>query len=154
MHACLSKWVSLHSEHLCGLRPAIQCWCLQVATLTNGSVAITEGLLQRSGLDDHVCLKLDVAGPQKWKPAHEAYHYAVERLQLQDTPEQAGALPDGLCQHAAAALPAGAATPCTLPANVHACWRAAGRQSARHGPSYGRALQALRPTTCALTTLW
>ncbi len=64
--------------------------------MTNGSVAITEGLLQRSGLDEHVCLKLDVAGPQKWKPAKEAYHYAVESLQLQGTPEQAGAFPDGV----------------------------------------------------------
>ena len=135
--------------------------------MTNGSVAITEGLLQRSGLDDHVCLKLDVAGPQKWKPAREAYHYAVERLQLQDTPEKAGALPNGVCQHAAAALPAGAATPCTLllpyqqgqpplapcPHMHTACWQAAGSQRARHGPSHGRALQALRPPTCALATL-
>ena len=60
--------------------------------MTNGSVAITEGLLQRSGLDEYVCLKLDVAGPQKWKPAKEAYRYAVESLQLQGTPEQAGGL--------------------------------------------------------------
>ena len=83
--------------------------------MTNGSVAITEGLLQRSGLGEHVCLKLDVAGPQKWKPAKEAYHYAVESLQLQGTPEQAGAFPDGVCLHAAGALP-GAAISCTLPA--------------------------------------
>eukprot|EP00891_Asterochloris_glomerata_P003228 jgi/Astpho2/3228/Aster-x1134 len=79
--------------------PALkQIWAagIKVATMTNGSVAITEGLLQRSGLGEHVCLKLDVAGPQKWKPAKEAYHYAVESLQLQGTPEQAGAFPDGV----------------------------------------------------------
>ena len=103
--------------------------------MTNGSVAITEGLLRRSGLDDHVCLKLDVAGPQKWKPAKEAYHYAVDRLQLQGAPEQAGAPPDGVCV-CMLLLPCqqGEALLASCWHVRIACWQAAGSQSARREP--------------------
>ncbi len=53
---------------------------LRLATLTNGSVATTERLLDRAGLLDCFDMLLDVSGPGCWKPAAGAYHHAVERL--------------------------------------------------------------------------
>ena len=53
---------------------------LRLATMTNGSAATTERLLDRAGLLDCFDMLLDVSGPGCWKPAAGAYHYAVERL--------------------------------------------------------------------------
>lgn len=53
---------------------------LRLATMTNGTVATTEGLLDRAGLRDCFEMLLDVQGPRTWKPAPAAYGYAVDRL--------------------------------------------------------------------------
>ncbi len=50
---------------------------LQVATLTNGSVALTERLLARAGLLELVGVRLDVAAVRRWKPAPEPYRHAL-----------------------------------------------------------------------------
>ncbi len=53
---------------------------LRLATLTNGSAAFTEGLLTRAGLLEEFETLLDVRAPRAWKPAADAYRYAVDRL--------------------------------------------------------------------------
>ncbi|MEU2718274.1 haloacid dehalogenase type II [Streptomyces sp. NPDC007205] len=51
----------------------------RLTTMTNGSVALTERLLDKAGvLNRFECLS-DVSGPRCWKPAAAAYYYAVER---------------------------------------------------------------------------
>lgn len=50
----------------------------RLVTMTNGSVAVTEALLERAGLRDHFELLLDVRGPRCWKPAPEAYRYTID----------------------------------------------------------------------------
>jgi 2-haloacid dehalogenase len=50
------------------------------ATLTNGSVALTESLLRRAGLLGLVAHRLDVAGAGRWKPHPAAYRFALDRL--------------------------------------------------------------------------
>ena len=60
---------------------------LRLATMTNGSVELTRGLLDRAGLLDQVELLLDVQGPRAWKPSPVAYHYAVDNLGV--TPAEA-----------------------------------------------------------------
>lgn len=54
----------------------------RLATMTNGSVAVTEALLERAGLRDHFELLLDVRGPRCWKPAPRAYQYAIDALDV------------------------------------------------------------------------
>lgn len=51
---------------------------VRLVTLTNGSAALTEGLLSRGGVRDLVEHVLDVEGPRRWKPAAEPYRYAAE----------------------------------------------------------------------------
>lgn len=53
---------------------------LRLATLTNGSTAITERLLSRAGLTGHFTALLDVSAPRAWKPAPAAYRYATDTL--------------------------------------------------------------------------
>ena len=50
--------------------------------MTNGSVAITEGLLQRASLQQYVDKMMDVTGPRAWKPHAQAYQYAARELNL------------------------------------------------------------------------
>lgn len=57
----------------------------RLTAMTNGSVAVTERLLEKAGVLDRFAVLSDVRGPRCWKPARAAYHYAVER---------AGARPD------------------------------------------------------------
>lgn len=52
----------------------------RLATMTNGSAALTRGLLGGSGLGDCFETLLDVTGPRCWKPARAAYLYAAEQL--------------------------------------------------------------------------
>jgi len=52
---------------------------VRLVTLTNGSAALTEVLLERAGLRDLVDLVLDVDPVRRWKPCPEAYHFAVEK---------------------------------------------------------------------------
>ena len=54
--------------------------------MTNGSIAITDGLLLRAHLKEYVDLMMDITQPKAWKPNPAAYHYAVKQLNL--TPEQ------------------------------------------------------------------
>lgn len=56
--------------------------------MTNGSIAITKGLLQRAQLEQYVDLVMDISQPKAWKPSSAAYSYAVKQLKLQ--PEQVG----------------------------------------------------------------
>lgn len=67
---------------------AMQEACLQISTMTNGSIAITKGLLQRAQLEQYVDLVMDISQPKAWKPSSAAYSYAVKQLKLQ--PEQVG----------------------------------------------------------------
>jgi 2-haloacid dehalogenase len=53
---------------------------LRLVTMTNGSVAVTRGLLGRAGVLDCFEKLLDVRGPRVWKPAPAAYRFAVDRL--------------------------------------------------------------------------
>ncbi|WP_207928844.1 haloacid dehalogenase type II [Actinomadura sp. 6K520] len=53
---------------------------LRLATLTNGSTAITERLLSRAGLTGCFTALLDVSAPRAWKPAAAAYRYALDTL--------------------------------------------------------------------------
>jgi len=59
----------------------------QVATMTNGSVAISEGCLARAGLAGAVAKAMDVTAVRRWKPAREVYAHAARELGL--TPDQA-----------------------------------------------------------------
>lgn len=51
----------------------------RLVTMTNGSVELTDGLLVRAGVRDQFDALLGVSGPRCWKPAPEAYRYAVRR---------------------------------------------------------------------------
>ena len=55
----------------------MQSACLQVMCMTNGSVEIATGVLQKAGVDSLVDAVMDVAQCQAWKPAATAYQYAV-----------------------------------------------------------------------------
>lgn len=59
----------------------------QVATMTNGSVSISEGCLQRAGLAGAVAKAMDVTAVQRWKPAGAVYAHAAAQLGL--APDQA-----------------------------------------------------------------
>jgi 2-haloacid dehalogenase len=53
---------------------------LRTATLTNGSAATAEALLDRAGLADLVERNLDVSEVGRWKPAPEPYQHACRTL--------------------------------------------------------------------------
>ncbi|MER6304042.1 HAD family hydrolase, partial [Kitasatospora sp. NPDC001539] len=53
---------------------------LRLATLTNGSTAGAERLLDGAGLLDCFEALLDVSAPAAWKPAAAAYRYATSTL--------------------------------------------------------------------------
>ncbi|MFF1723715.1 haloacid dehalogenase type II [Streptomyces sviceus] len=59
----------------------------RLTAMTNGSVALTERLLDKAGVLDRLEAISDVSGPRCWKPARAAYRYAVERVGVQ--PDQA-----------------------------------------------------------------
>lgn len=52
---------------------------IRLVTLSNGSSAVAEGLLDRAGIRDHVEALLSVEDAGVWKPAAAAYAYALER---------------------------------------------------------------------------
>ncbi|CAL8462701.1 g2234 [Coccomyxa elongata] len=56
---------------------------VKVATMTNGSVEVTNKFLDRSGLSEFVKDVMDIAEVQLWKPHAEVYHHAAKRLGLQ-----------------------------------------------------------------------
>ncbi|SCK45395.1 haloacid dehalogenase type II [Streptomyces sp. WMMB 322] len=51
----------------------------RLVTMTNGSPEMTDGLLKRAGVRDQFDALLSVSGPRCWKPAPDAYRYAVRR---------------------------------------------------------------------------
>ncbi|WSU54213.1 HAD hydrolase-like protein [Streptomyces sp. NBC_01092] len=59
----------------------------RLTAMTNGSVAMTERLLDKAGVLDRFESLSDVHGPRCWKPTPAAYHYAVERVGVR--PDQA-----------------------------------------------------------------
>lgn len=59
----------------------------RLTAMTNGSVALTERLLDKAGVLDRFDALSDVSGPRFWKPAPAACHYAVERAGVR--PDQA-----------------------------------------------------------------
>ncbi|MDQ0798325.1 haloacid dehalogenase type II [Streptomyces sp. B1I3] len=59
----------------------------RLTAMTNGSVALTERLLDKAGVLDRFESLSDVSGPRCWKPAQAAYQYAVERVGVR--PDQA-----------------------------------------------------------------
>lgn len=71
--------LAAHPDVADGVR-ALRAAGLRLATLTNGSVDVTESLLDRAGLRDAFETLLDVTGPQAWKPSPAAYRYALGQL--------------------------------------------------------------------------
>ena len=69
--------LNVHSDVPDGVR-ALREAGLRLLTMTNGTAELTEGLLERARLREHVELLLDVRGPRCWKPAPAAYRYAVD----------------------------------------------------------------------------
>jgi 2-haloacid dehalogenase len=51
---------------------------VRMVTLTNGSAAITEGLLRRAGLDRYMERTLSIDDVQRWKPSAAVYLHAAE----------------------------------------------------------------------------
>lgn len=62
------------------VEPGLRDSGLRIATLTNGSAAATEALLERTGIADLFERNLDVAEGRRWKPAPEPYDYACRTL--------------------------------------------------------------------------
>ncbi|WP_189035435.1 haloacid dehalogenase type II [Streptomyces daqingensis] len=54
----------------------------RLVTMTNGDARLTEGLLERAGIRGQFDAVLGVSGPRRWKPAAEAYHYAVRSVDV------------------------------------------------------------------------
>lgn len=52
---------------------------IRLATLSNGSTSVAEALLDRAGVRDHFERLLTVEDAGRWKPAPEAYAYAVQQ---------------------------------------------------------------------------
>jgi 2-haloacid dehalogenase len=71
--------LSLHPDVEPGLR-RMRDTGLRIATLTNGSAAATEALLDRAGLADLVERTIDVSEVGRWKPAPEPYEHACRTL--------------------------------------------------------------------------
>lgn len=55
---------------------------IRTATLTNGSAAAAEALLERAGIADLVERYLDVSEVGRWKPAPEPYRHACRTLNV------------------------------------------------------------------------
>ena len=54
--------------------------------MTNGSISITKGLLEKAHVEQYVDEVMDITQPKAWKPSPAAYHFAVKQLNL--SPEQ------------------------------------------------------------------
>lgn len=64
------------------VRPALETLAdagVPAVTMTNGSVAITRGFLERNGLDGLVTATYDVGMAGRWKPASDPYRYVLEQ---------------------------------------------------------------------------
>ncbi|DBA82844.1 hypothetical protein WJX77_008348 [Trebouxia sp. C0004] len=59
---------------------------IKISTMTNGSMSITKGLLERAHVEQYVDEMMDITQPKAWKPSPAAYQFAVKQLNL--NPEQ------------------------------------------------------------------
>jgi len=73
--------LDVHADVPEGIR-ALRRVGLRLVTLSNGSSAIAEGLLQRAGLQDHVERFLSVDAAGIWKPAPGSYAYALRECRV------------------------------------------------------------------------
>lgn len=60
---------------------------IRLVTLSNGSASVAEGLLTRAGIREHFERLLTVEDAGRWKPAPEAYAYALRECGVE--PEEA-----------------------------------------------------------------
>ena len=70
--------LGVHSDVPDGIR-ALGASGIRLATLSNGSTSVAEGLLDRAGIRDHFDALLSVEDAGVWKPATGAYAYALEQ---------------------------------------------------------------------------
>jgi 2-haloacid dehalogenase len=75
------KALEVHADVPDGLRAFADAG-VRVVTLTNGSLAQAEQLLERCGVADLVERRLSVDGAGRWKPHPDAYRYASEQVGL------------------------------------------------------------------------
>lgn len=68
----------VHDDVPAGIR-ALSDLGIRLVTLSNGSAAVAQRLLEEEGLRDHFERLLSVEDAGIWKPAHGAYTYALER---------------------------------------------------------------------------
>ncbi len=73
--------LAVHPDVPDGLR-ALHDQGIRLATLSNGSASVAEGLLERAGLRELVSDVLTVEDAGVWKPAGVAYEHALTRLGL------------------------------------------------------------------------
>ncbi|WP_435747373.1 haloacid dehalogenase type II [Nocardioides sp. SYSU DS0663] len=78
--------LDVHPDVRAGL-PALAATGVRIATLSNGSASVAEGLLERAGLREHVEACLSVEGAGVWKPDPRSYHWALDELGV--APEEA-----------------------------------------------------------------
>ncbi|MGW7257405.1 haloacid dehalogenase type II [Streptomyces sp. NPDC054834] len=78
--------LEVHSDVPSGVRE-LRAAGYRLVTMTNGSTALTERLLNKAGVRDSFEGLWDVTGPRRWKPHPWAYHYVVERAGVR--PDQA-----------------------------------------------------------------
>ncbi|NHA66558.1 haloacid dehalogenase type II [Phycicoccus flavus] len=76
----------LHPDVEPGLR-ALADLGIRMVTLSNGSTAVAQGLVERNGLDDVFEQVLSVADAPLWKPDNRAYAYALSACEVE--PEDA-----------------------------------------------------------------
>lgn len=56
---------------------------LRLVTLSNGPASVAQGLLERNGLTDHFERVLSVQEAPLWKPAREAYSFALQVCEVE-----------------------------------------------------------------------
>lgn len=78
--------LNVHPDVPAGVRRLRQAG-FRLVTMTNGDPRLTGGMLERAGVRDQFDAVLGVGGPRCWKPAPEAYRYAVRRAGVE--PEEA-----------------------------------------------------------------
>ncbi|HEY0949248.1 haloacid dehalogenase type II [Nocardioides sp.] len=70
--------LGVHPDVPDGVR-ALSASGLRLVTLSNGATSVADGLLERAGIRDHFEVLLSVEQAGRWKPAPEAYAYALEQ---------------------------------------------------------------------------
>ncbi len=71
----------VHADVPAGIR-ALSALEIRLATLSNGSASVAEGLFTRSGIREHFERLLTVEDAGRWKPAPEAYAYALQQCDV------------------------------------------------------------------------